>query len=75
LEAIADDGIVDETERPIFNASLASLQERGETITDIILYAAAQGIKKETAPVRREAASKTMTKPADILTLQTGECQ
>lgn len=60
LEAIADDGIVDETERPIFNASISSLHELGETITDIILCAAAQGIKKETAPVVAENGFKNL---------------
>lgn len=44
LEAIADDGIVDEVERPVFNAALASLKELGDTIADIFLYAASQGI-------------------------------
>ena len=47
LEAIADDGIVDESERPAFDMSLASLHELSESITDIVLYAASHGIKKE----------------------------
>lgn len=50
LENIADDGIVDDDERPLFNSSLAALKELGDTITDIILYAAAQGIKIEAVP-------------------------
>ena len=55
LEGIADDGIVDETERPLFDNSLATLKELGETITDIILYAASQGIEKS-RPAYAEAA-------------------
>ncbi len=46
LETIADDGIVDDAERPRFNTSLDKLKELGDTISEIILYAAAQGIKK-----------------------------
>jgi hypothetical protein len=47
LESIAYDGIVAEGKRPIFIASIISLKELGENITDIMLYAAANGIKKE----------------------------
>ena len=50
LEAVADDGIVDETERPVFDTALTSLHELGETITDIFLCAAARGIKREAVP-------------------------
>lgn len=55
LETIADDGIVTECERPEFNNALASLKELGETITDIVLYAATQGIEKS-RPANAEAA-------------------
>lgn len=51
LEAIADDGIVDEHERPTFDASLAHLKELGETISDIFLYAALHKEIKRAAPV------------------------
>jgi len=46
LEAIAYDGVVDADERPVFNASIESLKELGETIADLVLYAATQGIEK-----------------------------
>lgn len=51
LEAIADDGVVDSKERPVFDASLAHLKELGETITDIFLYAAIPENIKGAAPV------------------------
>lgn len=51
LEAIADDGVVDSSERPVFDSSLASLKELAETITDIILYAATPEDIKRAAPV------------------------
>lgn len=46
LEQIADDGVVDDTERPAFDTALGSLYKLGETITDIVLYAATTGIEK-----------------------------
>ncbi|MEA4901891.1 hypothetical protein [Desulfitobacterium sp.] len=58
LEEIADDGIVDEGERPVFNTALASLEELGETITDIVLFAAAHGIEKA-RPANAEASLQT----------------
>lgn len=45
LEAIADDGVVDDRERPVFNESISSLKELGETISDIVLYAAKEGMQ------------------------------
>lgn len=59
LESIADDGIVDEDERPMFDTALASLKELGETITDIVLYSAAQGIEKGRPAKRQERPSTT----------------
>ena len=47
LETIADDGVVHEKERPKFNISLDFLRELSASIADYLLYAAAQGIKKE----------------------------
>jgi len=46
LEAVADDGVIDQEERPLFDAALESLKELGETISDLVLYAATQGIEK-----------------------------
>ena len=46
LETIADDGIIDENERPVFDKALISLHELGETITDIIICAASQETDK-----------------------------
>jgi hypothetical protein len=42
LEDIADDGVVDASERGEFDTALTSLKELGETISDIVLYAATQ---------------------------------
>jgi hypothetical protein len=60
LEAIADDGIIDEQERPIFDASLVALHELGETISDIELYSATQGIKRRRPPQEKEQPSTTI---------------
>lgn len=54
LEDIADDGIVDDGERPVFDTALAALKELGETITDIVLYAASPEIEK-TRPANAKA--------------------
>ena len=47
-------GFEDENERPAFDQALASLKELGETISDIVLYAATQGIEKA-RPTKVEA--------------------
>ena len=52
LEAIADDGIVDETERGEFTEMLAMIYDLGETISDILLYAAEQGMEMPVNPLR-----------------------
>jgi hypothetical protein len=50
LETIADDGVLHELARPSFHTSLEALRELSATIADYLLFAAAQGIKKGTAP-------------------------
>jgi hypothetical protein len=58
LEDIADDGVVDASERGEFDTALTSLKELGETISDIVLYAATQGIEKSRSE-KSEAAPST----------------
>lgn len=70
LEYIADDGIVDEKERPVFDATLASLKELGETITDIILYAATQGIEKSRPAIAKAAPNSQFDSIASRRTCQ-----
>jgi len=56
LENIADDGIVDAEERPIFDKAIATLQGLGETIQDLVLYAATHGlINKKGCPASAKA--------------------
>jgi hypothetical protein len=47
LERIADDGVLNDADRPQFGRSLTALEELSATIADYLLYAAAQGIRKE----------------------------
>jgi hypothetical protein len=70
LEEIAYDGVIDECERPVFDASLASLRELGETITDIMLCSMIRDIKTGAAPVPTE--NSPSKKPIDILRERAG---
>ena len=47
LESIADDGVINDNALPCFDESLSALKELSSSIGDYLLYAAAQGIKKE----------------------------
>jgi hypothetical protein len=47
LESIADDGVLNDKDRPMFSTSLNALEELSGTITDFLFFAAAQGVKKE----------------------------
>lgn len=49
LDLIADDGVVDEAEMPVFDSALSVLKELNASIFDIMLYADMHGIEKEPA--------------------------
>jgi hypothetical protein len=70
LESIADDGIVDNTERPDFDAALDALNDLGATIADIVLYAASNGIEKS-----RPANAETAISQQDYSITAIAACQ